>query len=165
MTLLMAEHVGMCYMRTHRPATRIIYKPGKSFEVGGSHQHREGERLTIVTGGYMLGVVLEAADRLAADGLPCNVFDAYSFPLRAEPILAVARRSGGRILTVEDNYGGGLYSAVAETAAGAGNLRVEGLYCRRIPKSARSAEDLLEYLSLSPGHIEAAARKLAEARG
>lgn len=161
MTLLMAEHRGMCYMRTHRPVMPLVYEPGTRFEIGGSHQHRDGKRLTLVAAGYMLSVVLDAADRLAERGISCNVFDAYSFPLRAEPIITAAGQAGGRILTVEDNYAGGLQAAVAEAAARQGQVRVEGLFCRRFPKSGRTADDLLAYLALSQRDIEAAAVRLA----
>jgi transketolase len=96
----------------------------------------------------MLHTVLHAAERLAERGVRCNVFDAYTFPLDAAPILAAARSAGGGILTVEDNYVGGLQSELAEAAAADGNTRVEGLTARRIPKSAKTADEVFDYVGV-----------------
>ena len=57
------------------------------------------------------------------------------------------------ILTVEDNYGGGFGSAVAEAAAKAGRIRVEQLCVRCIPKSAREPEQLMSEHGLSANAI------------
>ncbi len=151
--VLAANLRGMCYIRTHRPDVAFIYDPNTKFEVGGSHQLAEGSDLTIVTGGYMVTVCRKVVEQLAAKGVKCNLFDAYSFPLRTEPILAAARAAGGRILTVEDNFVGGLNAAVAEAAARSGGCVVDSVTCRRIPKSAKTPEETLAFLGLSTDHI------------
>jgi transketolase len=148
LTGLMANVSGMCYMRTHRPDVPLIYDKQTDFEVGGSNVLREGDAVTLVSSGYMVSVVLQAAETLAADGVRCTVIDAYSFPMKAEPILSAAAKTGGRILTVEDNYGGGLGGAVAEAAAATGKCTVETMTCRRIPKSGNSPQDVLSLVGL-----------------
>lgn len=153
MTRMMAEHEGMCYMRTHRPDVAMVYDANTAFTVGGSHTLREGDALTIVSAGYMVTVCLAAAERLAKDGVKCAVIDAYSFPLDTAPVLASGRSTGGRILVVEDNYAGGLNAEVAEAAAEAGDVRVASMVCRRIPRSARTADNELAYLGLSTDDI------------
>ncbi|MFQ5411368.1 MAG: transketolase [Phycisphaerae bacterium] len=159
-TALMASHEGLCYMRTHRPDVPLIYPPETRFEIGGSHVLAEGDVLTIVTCGYMVHVCRQAVESMAMAGLKCGLIDAYSFPLDAGPILSAARRTGNRLLCVEDNYIGGLGSAVAEAAAAAGDVRVESMTCRRIPKSAKTPAAIVAYVGLSPKDIEAAARGL-----
>ncbi|HWL93359.1 MAG TPA: transketolase, partial [Phycisphaerae bacterium] len=116
LTVLMASHPGMCYMRTHRPDVEILYPAETKFEIGGSHVLNHGEAITIVSSGYMVHVCREAVAQLARAGLTCTLIDAYSFPLRTAPILAEARKTDGRILSVEDNYSGGLAAALAEAA-------------------------------------------------
>ncbi|MFQ5502757.1 MAG: transketolase [Phycisphaerae bacterium] len=159
-TALMAGHVGLCYMRTHRPDVPLIYSADTKFEIGGSHVVAEGDAGTIVTSGYMVHVCKEAVDMLAAAGMQCTLIDAYSFPLEAGPILAAAHRTANRVLCVEDNYIGGLGSAVSEAAAAVGDVRVESMTCRRIPKSAKTPEAIMAYVGLSPKDIEARARLL-----
>ncbi len=160
-TVLAANHDGMCYIRTHRPDVGMIYKPGARFELGGSQLLCEGSALTIVSAGYMLHICKETVDRLAEAGLRCTLIDAYSFPLKPDAILAAAKKAGSTILCVEDNYVGGLASAVAEAAAMAGGIRVESMFCRRIPKSAKTPADILNYVGLSSKHIESRIRSLA----
>jgi transketolase len=154
LTGLMANLNGMCYMRTHRPDVEIIYDRNAEFEVGGSNVVRKGEDLVLVSTGYMLTVALEAAELLAKKHkIDCTVIDAYSFPLKAKPILKAAAKTGGRILTIEDNYGGGLGSAVAEAAAQTASYTVEIMTCRRIPKSGNTPEDVLALVGLSTKDI------------
>jgi transketolase len=160
-TELMANIRGLCYLRTHRPEASFVYPLTERFEVGGCKQLRRGEHLTLVSCGYTLHIVLQAADRLADQGVRCNVFDAYTFPLEATPILTVARSAGGAILTVEDNYNGGLQAELAEEAAAAGGLRIEGLTAKRIPKSAKTAEEVFEYVGVGLIQITEQATALA----
>ena len=157
---LMAGHDGMCYLRTHRADVPLLYKPTTRFEIGGSQVLETGEAATIVTAGYMVHVCREAVQLLAGDGIRCTLIDAYSFPMRAEPILAAARRTGNRVLCVEDNYVGGLGGAVAEAAALHGGIRVESMTCRRVPKSARTPEEMMIAAGLSPADIAGRIRRL-----
>jgi transketolase len=54
------------------------------------------------------------------------------------------------VLTLEDNYGGGLGSAVADVLTDYGGLfTVKQLFVQRIPKSGRTPDDLLRHLGLS----------------
>jgi transketolase C-terminal domain/subunit len=81
-------------------------------------------------------------------------------PLNCEPILAAARKANGKILVVEDNFVGGFYSAIAEAAAQAGDVKVFGLTCPRIPKSGKTGDIILEALGLGPAAIAEKARSL-----
>lgn len=157
---LAANMRGMCYVRTHRPDVSFFYNANTRFEVGGSHQLTEGTALTLVSSGYMVTVAKQAVDQLAKAGITCTLIDAYSFPLKTDPIMAAAKKTGGRILTVEDNYVGGLNSAVAEAAARAGGATVESIVCQGIPKSAKTPEEVLTYLHLSVEDIVARAKGL-----
>jgi transketolase len=158
---LMANIDGLCYMRTHRPNAKFIYPYGERFELRSCKQLREGGNLTITSCGFMLHTVLEAADRLSESGVSCNVFDAYTFPLDPAPILSAARASGGVILTVEDNYLGGLHAELAEAAAIEGDVRVHGMTATTVPKSAKSAGEVFTYVGVGLEQIIETARKLA----
>lgn len=159
-TELVANIDGLCYLRTHRPAAPFLYDPDERFEIGGCKQLRDGPKLTLVSAGYLLHTVLASADELSADGIPCNVFDAYSLPLNATPILEAARRSGGVVLTVEDNYSGGLHAELAEAAAAEGDVRVYGMTCTNIPKSTWSASEEFEHVGVGRPQIIGRVRSL-----
>ncbi len=109
----------------------------------------------------MVHSVLAAAGRLAESGIECNVFDAYTFPLNAAPILDAARASGGTILTVEDNYLGGLHAELAECVARTSGLTVHGMTVRRLPKSARTANEVFTLVGVGPDQIVQKATELA----
>ena len=162
-TELMLQVEGMCYLRTHRPDAPFLYPMDERFDLDGCKQLRQGHRLTLVSAGYMLHTVLEAAKALESAGIRCNVFDAYTFPLDAAPILRAARSSGGHILTVEDNYRGGLHGELAEAAAEAGDIKVSGMTVNRIPKSARTAGEVFDWVGVGLKQIVARARALAGA--
>ncbi len=152
-TRLMLEQPGMCYMRTHRPDMPLLYDPQTRFEPGGFQVLVGGDDLAIVTAGYMVHVALETAALLAEQKVRAAVIDAYALPIDGQRLTDALQRAGGHALVVEDNYGGGLGSAVAEVAARVGSLRVATLCCQRIPKSTRSAEEILEYCGVGPAQI------------
>jgi transketolase len=113
----------------------------------------EGDRLTLVSSGYMTTETLKVARELEKAGIRCNVFDAYCLPLDASPILSAAKKAGGVVLCVEDNYGGAVGSAVAEAAALTAEVRVHTMTVSRMPKSGKSAEDVLAFVGLSTNAI------------
>jgi len=158
---LMANVDGMCFLRTHRPDAPFLYPQDERFELRGCKQLRKGSSLTLVSSGYMVHTVLEAADKLAERGVSCNVFDCYTLPLDTTPILAAAGESGSTILCVEDNYIGGVHAELAEAAAAVGNIRVVGMTPTRIPKSAKSAAQVFDYVGVGVDQILAKASGLA----
>jgi transketolase len=148
-TELMANVDGCCYQRTLRAETKILYKPEDTFEVGGFKILREGKDVLFVAAGYMVHECLRAADELAKSGRKAAVVDAYSMPLQTKGILELAARSGGTIITVEDNYTGGLDSEIATAIATSGaDVKLKALYVNQIPKSGREPQDVLDYLHL-----------------
>ena len=158
LTMAMAEHPGACYLRAVRGDLPLLYKPETHFPLGGFkvlRQGKPGARL-LVAAGYMVHSCLAAADRLG----DVTVVDAYALPLDTEGLLSLA--AGAPILTVEDNYVGGLASELAEAAAGSNVHRINSLVVRDIPKSGRTADDLLAYVHLSVDDIVQAAERLGE---
>ncbi|MGH7215587.1 MAG: transketolase, partial [Tepidisphaeraceae bacterium] len=143
-TELMANLDGTCYQRTLRADTKLLYKPDDTdFTVGGFKVLREGKDVCLVAAGYMVHECLKAADELGKNGRKATVIDAYSFPLNTAPILEIATRSGGTIITVEDNYTGGLDGELATAIAGASaDVTLKNLFVRQLPKSGREPQDV-----------------------
>ena len=149
-TEMMANLDGTCYQRALRAETKVLYKHDEQFPEGGFKVLREGRDVCFVAAGYMVHECLKAADELAKSGRKATVIDAYALPI-ADPgqILAVAARSGGTIITVEDNYTGGLDAEIATAIARNGDdVKLKNLYVRQIPKSGREPQDVLDYLDL-----------------
>lgn len=149
LTLRMAEHDGTCYMRTHRPDVEFIYDEKTTFELGGFETLTEGRDLLIVTAGYMVHECNKALDALDRMGVDASLVDLYSIPFDAEALLDLANANNGYVLTVEDNYGGGLGSAVADACTESGDaFTIEQMYVRDIPKSARSEDEIMRQCGL-----------------
>ncbi len=163
-TELMANLDGCCYQRTLRADVPLLYKPEDTdFTPGGWRVLREGKDLTFVTAGYMVHECLAAANELGKDGVQASVIDAYSLPLaKGGDLLKFAAEHGKRIITVEDNYTGGLDAEIAATitdAGAAGDIKLERLYVQQFPKSGHTPDDVLDYLGLGRKAIVAAAKK------
>jgi transketolase len=154
MTELMANLDGCCYQRALRADLKALYKPEETFEVGGYKVLREGKDLVLVSAGYMVWECLKVADELAASGKKATVIDAYGLPLKDRGIIDIAAKCGGRIVSVEDNYTGGLDAELAGQIASTGAaIKLTALVVKQIPKSGREPQDVLEYLHLDAKSI------------
>ena len=81
---------------------------------GAAARGGRNRRIVLAACGYMVHSCLKAADVLSEQHrVEATVVDAYSLPLDSAPILALAG-PGAAIITVEDNYVGGLGSELAE---------------------------------------------------
>ena len=115
-----------------------------SFELGKFEVLTEGRDLMIISAGYMLHECNKTLDVLDKAGIDASLVDLYSLPFDNEALLDLANANGGNILTVEDNYGGGIGSAVADAVTESGDaFTIEQLRVRRIPGSARDEEGIL----------------------
>ncbi len=155
-TTLMANHDGFAYLRTLREDVPALYKvTDTDFTIGGFKVVREGTDVVFVTAGYMVHECLRAADKLG--GKKASVIDAYGMPMQAEKVIEFAQKHGGKVVVVEDNYTGGLDAEVAIAVAKTrSDVTVKSLNVNMIPKSGRTPEDVLKYLSLDADTIAAA---------
>jgi transketolase len=137
----MAQHKGVCFLRTSRPKTPVIYGNDEPFPIGGAKVLRTGDKATVVGAGVTLFEALKAADALKAEGINITVIDAYSIkPLGKKEILAAAKKTNNTVITVEDHYSeGGLGDAVAGELSGEG-IKVHKLAVVGIPRSGHAAE-------------------------
>ncbi|MFP4144852.1 MAG: transketolase [Phycisphaeraceae bacterium] len=163
LTMAMAEYDGPCYMRTLRPDVEFLYGENDQFTLGGHEVLTEGRDLLIVASGYMVHQANAAIEQLDAQGVDATLVDLYSLPFDEEAILDLANENNGNILTLEDNYGGGIGSAIADaTAADGGGFTVNQMFVRNLPKSTRTPEEILAYCGLSVSDIVANAMGMLE---
>ncbi len=160
-----ARRPGICYLRTTRPKTAVLYGNDEPFPVPGFKTPRRGEndRAAIVAAGITLYEALKAADELQEQGIAVRVIDLYSVkPIAAAALGAEVRAAGSRVVTVEDHYAeGGLGEAVLSALAAAGTPLAGArlLAVPRVPHSGKDAE-LLEAFGISARHIADAVRAL-----
>ena len=112
-------HKGTVYMRFSRLATPVFNNPETyKFEIGKAITMREGKDVAIIAAGLPVASAMEAAEKLAAEGIEARVIDMHTIkPLDEEAVLRAAKEIG-KIVTVEEHSViGGLGSAVAEVIA------------------------------------------------
>src|SRR6266436_1465084 len=144
----MATHKGICYLRTSRPKTPVIYGNDEQFPIGGAKIVREspGDKVTVVAAGVTLFEALKASDELKNAGIGITLIDAYSIkPLAKDVIKAAAQKTNQTVVTVEDHYAeGGLGDAVAGELSADG-IKVHKLAVRELPHSGKAEELLAKY--------------------
>ena len=111
---------GPVYMRTARIATPILTSEDEPFVPYKVQTLRKGKDVAVIATGVMNSYVMEAAEKLAAEGIEAEVVNVHTIkPLDTEGIIAAAEKCGGRVVVVEDaNVMGGLGEAVAYTLLG-----------------------------------------------
>ena len=149
------EHRGPLYMRLGRDNAPVVYSEEEELRIGGARVLEEAGDAVIFTCGAMVGVALEASRILAGKGLRVGVVDVYTVkPLDEETILRQARKAGLVVTLEEHSVVGGLGSAIAELLAEKMPKRVLRLgVAEAFGTSARSYEQLLEYMKLAPSHV------------
>ncbi|MCI8375742.1 MAG: transketolase family protein [Lachnospiraceae bacterium] len=111
-----AEYVGPVYLRFGRMAVPVFNDEATyKFEIGKGILLREGTDVTIVATGLCVNSALEAAEKLAADGISAEVINIHTIkPLDEELILASAKKTGKVVTVEEHSVIGGLGSAVCD---------------------------------------------------
>jgi len=154
LTAAMAEYDGPCYMRTLRPDTEFLYTEDDVFNLGGFQTLSEGKDLVIVASGYTVHVANAALDALDQQGISATVVDLYSLPFDEEKLLDIVNENNGYVLSLEDNYGASIGSAVADALAASGEgFTLEQMFIERVPKSAKTPEDIMSMVGLSTEDI------------
>ena len=115
-TETLATTPGTCYLRLDKSSAGRTNRPLERFQLGKVRTLRTGRDVTLLATGGILGATLEAADRLASDGIEARVLSAHTIrPFDAETVFQACRETAG-IITVEEHVvDGGLGGLVAET--------------------------------------------------
>jgi transketolase len=163
LTGVMAEYEGACYMRTLRADTEFLYSDDQVFNLGGFEVLQEGRDVVLCAAGYMVHEANKALELLDKAGVSATLVDLYSLPFDSDKLLDIINQNNGYVISLEDNYGGGIGSAIADILAESGDaFTLQQMYVRRIPKSARTPEEMLDMCEISAKHIVKATMKLLQ---
>ena len=113
------EYNGPVYLRFGRLAVPVINdRPDYKFELGKGVVLREGKDVTIVATGLCVSSALEAAEKLAADGIDTKIINIHTIKPLDEELIVAAAKETGKVVTVEEHSViGGLGSAVCDALA------------------------------------------------
>ena len=109
------EHDGPVYLRFGRLPVPIVFDENYKFEIGKGVELKEGNDVTIVATGLMVGEALKAHDLLKEKGISARVINIATIkPLDEEIIIKAAKETGAIVTAEEHSVIGGLGSAVSE---------------------------------------------------
>ena len=121
LTEQLAKIPGPVYMRMGRGDVEGIYPEGETFEIGKAKTHithGDGSDVSIIACGETVWHALQAAERLATEGVSARVIDMFTIkPLDREAILQAARETRAIVTMEEHSEYGGLGEAVAHVVA------------------------------------------------
>ena len=134
--------------------------------IGKADVKREGEDITVITYGLCVHFALQAAEKLAQDGISAHILDLRTvYPLDQEAIIEAASKTGKVLLVTEDNKEGSVMSEVAAIIAehclfelDAPIKRLAGPDVPAMPY----APPMEKFFMVNPDKIEKAMRELAE---
>ena len=113
------HHEGPVYLRFGRLAVPVINdREDYKFEIGKGIVLREGKDVTIFATGLCVNEALQAAEKLAADGIDAKVINIHTIKPLDEELIVAAAKETGKVVTVEEHSViGGLGSAVCDALA------------------------------------------------
>lgn len=134
--------------------------------IGKADVKREGDDITVITYGLCVHFVLQAAEKLAEEGIETHILDLRTvYPLDQESIIEAASKTGKVLLVTEDNKEGSVVSEVAAIISehclfdlDAPIMRLAGPDVPAMP----FAPTMEKYFMMNPEKIEKAMRDLAE---
>ena len=110
---------GVKYVRVSRKTSQKVYSDDTKFEIGKGFVVREGNDCAIIACGIMVHEAMQAAEKLASEGIDCAVIDPFTIkPLDKELIKSYAEKCGKIVVADNHNKIGGLVSAVQDAIVG-----------------------------------------------
>lgn len=162
---LAANTKGICFIRTSRPATAVLYKNDEPLIIGKAKiiKSSANDQVLVIGAGVTLHEAIKAGNELAKNGVNIRVIDPFTIkPIDAQTIIKNAKEVGGRIITVEDHYPqGGLGEAVQSAVALERNIIVKKLAVPNVPRSGPPTV-LLESYGISAHNIVAAVQEIVK---
>lgn len=162
-TLASADYPGPVFLRLGRSPVPIITTPSDAFQIGRATVLREGRDLSVIACGIMVAQALQAAERLAKEGLHARVINCHTLkPLDKSVILQAARETGAIVTVEEHSVIGGLGSAVAEAVVQdcPVPMRLVGVLDRF--GTSGDPQELLKAFGLMPDDIVHAAKEVLQ---
>ncbi|RHW41135.1 alpha-ketoacid dehydrogenase subunit beta [Neobacillus notoginsengisoli] len=154
----------------HKRAYRLIKgevpEDDYTLPIGKADVKREGEDITVITYGLCVHFALQAAEKLAKDGISTHILDLRTvYPLDKEAIIEAASKTGKVLLVTEDNKEGSIMSEVSAIIAEHCLFELDAPIKRLAGPDVPSmpyAPTMEKFFMLNPEKVEKAMRELAE---
>jgi len=157
-----ADHIdGTFYLRLGREKSPVVLDKSYKFQLGKAVTLRDGGDVALIACGIMVPMALEAADKLAAEGIKARVINMSTIkPIDRDAILKAARETKGIVTAEEHSIIGGLGSAVAEVVCEGHPTVVRRVGMNDMYGESGTSKELLEKYGQNPANIADQARKI-----
>ena len=109
---------GPAYVRLGRASVPVFYDENADITLGKANELRPGKDVTVIATGIMVAEAMEAAARLAEEGIDVRVIDIHTIkPIDKDAVIKAAKETRGIVTAEEHSIIGGLGGAVAEVVA------------------------------------------------
>jgi transketolase len=161
-----AAYIGPVFLRSSRLAVPHIYPEDDCpFEIGKANVVRNGNDMTIIACGLMVGAALDAAALLAKDGIEARVVDLHTLrPLDVSTIEAAAQETGAIVCAEEHLLYGGMGSNVARIVAERCPVPMRFVGLADTYTDSGDPYDLLEKYGMTPNDIVEASKDAVSAK-
>ena len=160
-----AEMDGPVYIRLGRSGVPVLHDENFKFETGRAVTLREGKDVTVIACGIMVTAALEAAEKLADEGIAVRVLDVHTIkPLDVRAVVEAAKITGAVVTAEEHSIIGGLGGAVAETLAENHPVPMRRVGVRDTFGESGKPAALLEKYGLTPADITLAIHEVLKVK-
>jgi transketolase len=161
------DYPGPVFLRSSRVAMPQIYQDSElKFEIGKANVVRDGDDLSIVACGLMVGMALDAAAMLAEVGVQARVIDLHTLrPIDKETLTRAARETGALVTAEEHLLQGGMGSNVARVIAESCPVPMRFVGLADTYAESADPEDLLVKYHMTAQDIYEASLNVLEAKG
>jgi transketolase len=160
-----ARTLGPMFIRISRIPVPMVHDDGYQFTIGKAARLRDGGDVTLIANGVLVTQALQAADRLAAEGVQARVLNMSTVrPLDKDAVLAAAAKTGCIVTVEEHTIYGGLGGAVAEVVVTHNPVPMRILGVPGVFAPTGSAEWLIEHFGLTAQGIADAALEVIGAK-
>jgi transketolase len=154
-----AAAAGPFYIRLGRPKFPAVYTEGYRFNLGKAVAMREGKDATIIACGIMVSKALEAAKKLASQGIDCRVLNMTTIkPLDEGAIVEAATQTGAIVVAEEHLLHGGLGSLVAQVVVRENPVPMGFIGINDVYTKSGKPDELLQKNGLTAEAIEQAVK-------
>ncbi|RFA37171.1 alpha-ketoacid dehydrogenase subunit beta [Virgibacillus dokdonensis] len=154
------------HKRAYRLLKEEVPEDDYVLPIGKADIKKEGSDITVITYGLCVHFALQAAEKLAEDGISAHVLDLRTvYPLDQAAIIEAAKKTGKVLLITEDNKEGSIIGEVAaiiaENCLFDLDAPVQRLAGPDVP-SMPYAPTMEKFFMINPDKVEKAMRELAE---
>lgn len=159
-TIAAAKHVGPVYLRFGRPGVPNFTPEDQVFEIGKALKLIEGADVSIFATGHLVWEAIQAAEKLAAEGINAEVINIHTIkPLDEKAVLESAAKTGAVVVAEEHFVAGGLGELISGVLAANKPAPVEYVAIKDKFGQSGTPAALMKAYGLDADNIVAASKK------